>query len=152
MRQPNEEPTRTTGPSADAFMAAAWSFFMLLGIEFGHVLKSVKVTTRPRRESTSTTCWFGLQNRNVGRLLVRGRFASPNAAMVASAAAAASAARFLQPDIAAWSQNRLMRARRNAANAGNLKGSKLAQLRVVIGGRASDSTFQEMRWWLGRVR
>ena len=83
---------------------------MLLGIELGQVLKSVKVTTRPIRESTSTTCWLGLQNKKVGRLLVRGRFASPNAAMVASAAAAASAARFLQPDIAAWSQNRLMRA------------------------------------------
>jgi len=72
---------------------------MLLGIEFGQVLKSVNVTTRPRRERTSITCWFGLQNKNVGRLLVRGRFASPKAAMVASAAAAASAARFLQPDM-----------------------------------------------------
>ena len=146
MRQPNEEPTRTTGPSVDALIAAAWSFFILLGIEFGHVLKSVKVTTRPIRERTSTTCWFGLQNKNVGRLLVRGRFASPKAAMVASAAAAASAARFLQPDIAAWSQNRW-----DAANAGNLNGSKLARLRVVIDGRASDCTFQEMRWRLGRV-
>ena len=58
---------------------------MLLGIEFGQVLKSVKVTTRPMRESTSTTCWFGLQKRKVGRLLVRGRFESPKAAMVASA-------------------------------------------------------------------
>ena len=151
MRQPNEEPTRTTGPSVDALIAAAWSFFILLGIEFGHVLKSVKVTTRPIRESTSTTCWLGLQNKNVGRLLVRGRFESPKAAMVASAAAAASAARFLQADISAWSQNRLMRARRNAANAGNLKGSKLAQLRVVIDGGASDCTFQEMRWQPGRV-
>ena len=102
MRQPNEEPTRTTGPSCDAFMAAACNFFMLLGIEFGHVLKSVKVTTRPRRKSTSTTCWFGLQKRKVGRLLVRGRFASPKAAMVASAAAAASAARFLQVDMLAY--------------------------------------------------
>ena len=73
---------------------------MLFGMEFGQVLKSVKVQTRPRRESTSTTCWFGLQNKNVGRLLVRGRFVSPKAAMVASASAAASAARFLQPDIA----------------------------------------------------
>ena len=98
MRQPKLEPTSTTGPSVDAFMAAAWSFCMLLGIEFGHVLKSVNVTTRPRRESTSTTCWLGLQNKKVGRLLVRGRFASPNAAMVASAAALASAARFLQPE------------------------------------------------------
>ena len=124
---------------------------MLFGMELGHVLKSVNVTTRPRRQRTSTTCWFGLQKRNVGRALVRGRFESPKAAMVASAAAAASAARFLQPDIAALSQNRLMRARRNAANAGNLKGSKLAQLRVVIDGRASDCTFQEMRWRLGRV-
>ena len=100
MRQPKLEPTSTTGPSVDAFMAAACNFCMLLGIEFGHVLKSVKVTTRPIRESTSTTCWLGLQNKKVGRLLVRGRFASPKAAMVASAAAAASAARFLQPDIA----------------------------------------------------
>ena len=100
MRQPKLEPTKTTGPSVDALMAAAWSFLILFGIEFGHVLKSVKVTTRPRRESTSTTCWFGLQNKEVGRLLVRGRFESPNAAMVASASAAASAARFLQPDIA----------------------------------------------------
>ena len=99
MRQPKLEPTSTTGPSVDAFMAAACNFCMLLGIEFGHVLKSVKVTTRPRRERTSTTCWFGLQKRNVGRLLVRGRFESPKAAMVASAAAAASAARFLQPDM-----------------------------------------------------
>ena len=72
---------------------------MLLGIELGHVLKSVKVTTRPIRESTSTTCWLGLQNKNVGRLLVRGRFESPKAAMVASASAAASAARFLQDDM-----------------------------------------------------
>ena len=100
MRQPKLEPTKTTGPSVDALIAAAWSFLMFDGIEFGHVLKSVKVTTRPILESTSTTCWFGLQNRNVGRLLVRGRFESPKAAMVASAAAAASAARFLQPDIA----------------------------------------------------
>ena len=151
MRQPKLEPTKTTGPSVEALMAAAWSFLMLFGMELGQVLKSVKVTTRPRRESTSTTCWLGLQKRKVGLVLVRGRFASPNAAMVASAAAAASAARFLQADISAWSQNRLMRARRNAANAGNLKGSKLAQLRVVIVGRASDCTFQEMRWRLGRV-
>ena len=100
MRQPKLEPTKTTGPSVDALMAAAWSFLMLLGIELGQVLKSVKVTTRPRRESTSTTCWFGLQKRKVGRLLVLGRFESPNAAMVASASAAASAARFLQVDIA----------------------------------------------------
>jgi hypothetical protein len=40
-----------------------------------------------------------LQKRNVGLLLVLGRFESPKAAMVASAAAAASAARFLQPDM-----------------------------------------------------
>ena len=107
-RQPNEDPTSTTGPSVDALIAAACNFFMLLGIEFGHVLKSVKVTTRPIRESTSTTCWFGLQKRKVGRLLVRGRFASPKAAMVASASAAASAARFLQPDdIASLNYGRL---------------------------------------------
>ena len=99
MRQPKLEPTNTTGPSVDALIAAACSFFMLFGIEFGHVLKSENVTTRPRRESTSRTCWLGLQKRNVGRLLVRGRFVSPKAAMVASAAAAASAARFLQPDM-----------------------------------------------------
>ena len=73
---------------------------MLFGMEFGQVLKSVKVTTRPILESTSTTYWLGLQKRKVGLLLVLGRFLSPNAAMVASAAAAASAARFLQPDIA----------------------------------------------------
>ena len=80
---------------------------MLLGIEFGQVLKSVNVTTRPILESTSTTCWLGLQNKNVGRLLVRGRFASPNAAMVASASAAASAARFLQPDMLSLNSGRL---------------------------------------------
>ena len=99
MRQPKLEPTKTTGPSVDALIAAAWSFLMFDGIEFGHVLKSVKVQTRPILESTSTTCWLGLQNRNVGRLLVCGRFESPKAAIVASASAAASAARFLQPDI-----------------------------------------------------
>ena len=99
---------------------------MLLGIELGQVLKSVNVTTRPRRESTSTTCWLGLQKRNVGRtLLVLRRFDHQTLRWSHLPPAAASAARFLQDDML-------------NLNYGRSRG--LAQLRARSFGMRSDST------------